>query len=903
MKTKILLLVGILAMGRAQAQYCWDNINTITTKPGATGSLNTFDWTQELASAYLKDDNNPATGTAPPFSITLPMYAQGSASAFNNLNLTDLQDLAPSLKDHKPEDGWELLIKEFGLPGPPIDKNVENPFFALYNRYTGKIRVFFMLTSKAASLNLTGAYLELSFLNSPRRTALLQHVSPIGKPVVFLETQSSMRVPNYLDNRDRYWFFADFPAAYDPCSCGMTELSRITIRLIANEDALIEAKINGKLYENAVINMHPGTSTNAIGMNGYWGPNEQMVIQGLQKGFESYKTFDGYRKNFEKGIGEVDDYLVRKIDTMLKKRHPGGITLPGVSGTVAPNVEALKKSKEGVQFLQGLGYGANQLEAFKSVASAVPYVGAAIGLIDFFTNLSKPNKTDAPLPTPTTYSVDMTLNGTIKKTNPITTYSFATPGSRTGPPGNGIPDYNNILGVVNILDIPTLEYVQYAPKAPSWNPYQLSSINAAAAEFIPNIRQYRMSGDLKYVLNPAANLELISAEATYILEFGSDSGKVIFRRPPYSTNLWRDVDQMPVEFGRPDSHADNIPQRMEDAGWETDYLSSGYFDYMANSGAQKPAQGKYRIRTPYAPIQCMRNVAFNMYYHTKTDPNQTSNDICCRNKTPDIILKVVFKLRKKNRVDDDVTTIIMSYDMSKAKEEAQPAPGYSNLYYNLDRYLEPNSPIYNYYPHSFESDPVFPTLINAPKNITLEQVSVNKNLYARDTIIIKDNVFLGNNVHLYAGSMIATNATFFSPATGNSSLNISRYIPCDGTLESAHESKAGILAKCQSQAYRDRALARPADPAPVEATIMADNFFIYPNPTNDQLFIRFMSPEETRTDISVYDATGRKLYSAGHKLIGTAPYAVDVKKFAPGVYIMHLSRADGTKQVFKFVKQ
>lgn len=905
MKNKILLLLGMLCTGLAHGQYCWNQVNTVTTAPGAPGSVNTFDWTQELATVYLMDEYNPATGSAPARQITLPMYAQGSGSVFNNLNLTDLQDMPAALKDHKPADGWELLIKEFGLPSPK-DKTVENPFFALYNRYTGKIRVFFMLTTKAADLGLTGAYLELSFINSPRRTALLQHVSPVGKPVVFLETQNSMRVPNYLDNRNYYWFFADFPAAYDPCTCSRSENSRLTIRLFANEDALIEAKINGQLYENAVINKQPGTTTNAVGMNDLLGANEQAVIKGVQKAFESYKTYDGYRKNFEKGMDQVDGYLVNKINGKLADKYPNGVTFDSLGITVAPNVAALKQFKDGVDFLQGLNYGANQLAGLKTVASAIPYVGAVIGLFDFFSSMNKPATTGTPKPTPTIYSVDLNLNGTIKKTNPITSYSFITPATRTGPPGAGIPDYNNILGVVNILDIPALEYVEYKPQAPSWNPYDMSTINPATIPFIPNIRQYRMSSDLKYVVNPASNLEVIGVEATYILEFGSDSGDVIFRRPPSNVLLWRDVDQMPVEFGKPEALASSIPQRMEDAGWETDYLSAGFFDYMGNGSSDNgPKQGKYRIRTPYAPIQCMRNVAFNMYHHTTTDPNQTSNDICCRNKTPDIILKVVFKLRKKYQVDDDVISIVLSYDMSKAKEDAQPAPGFSNLRYNLDRYLSSNSPFYNYYVHSFASDPAFPTVINAPRNIVLEQATVNGNLFARDTIIIKNNVFLGNNAHLYAGKLIITDASFFSPASGFSTLNISKYIPCDATLQSAQESPAGILAKCQSQSYRDRALASsaPMPPPMKETMIESGSFFIYPNPTNDKLFVRFMAPQETIADITLFDVSGRKLFADYKRLMGSGPYAIDVKDFIPGVYILNISQENGDRQMFKFVKQ
>lgn len=904
MKKHLIILLGVLSFSMAHAQYCWENVNTISTTPGAPGSINTFDWTQEFATVYLMDEYNPSTGSTPPRQITLPMYTQGSGSVFNNLNLTDMQAMAPDLKDHKPADGWELLVKEFGLPAPK-DKNVENPFFALYNRYSGKIRVFFMLTSKSASLSLTGAYLELSFINSPRRTALLQHINPIGKPVVFLETQNSMRVPNYLDNRDYYWFYADFPAAYDPCTCNMPENSRLTVRLIANEDAQIDAKINGSLYQNAVVSTQPGSPDKSIGMSNLLDGNEQKLLQGAQKAFESYKTYDGYRENFVKAVGQLDDYYINIINKQIEKKYPTGVTLNNV--TVAPNVNALKQSSDGVKFLQGANYNANDLKGLKTVASAIPYVGAVIGIVDFFMSMDKAKQQQATAqPTPLNFSVDLNLHGTIKKTNPITSYSFITPGTKTGPPGNGIPDYNNILGVVNILDIPPLEYVEYTPQAPSWNPYSLSDIYPPTREFIPNIRQYRLSDDIKYVVNPASDLEVISAEAAYILEFGSDSASrpVIFTEQRRNS-AWRDVDQMPVEFGKTPADPNlSVPERMENAGWETDYISKGFFDYMTN-GSTGPKQGKYRIRTPYAPLQCLRNVAFNLFNHIKEDTTLTSNDVCCRNKPPAMILKVVFKLRRKDQTNDDVTTMILSYDLSKMKQDAKKAEGFNDLHYNLERYT---APTYAYYPHSFVSQPVFPTVINAPGTVVLQDQVIHGNFFARDTIIIKKGVLLAHDAHLYAGKLIITdvNAPYiFSPAYGFSTLNIGKTLTCNADIRSMEETKENIRSKCNSETYRNRALTSSTEEKKIsyETIAMANDFFIYPNPTQDKLNIRYLSQQPVTATVAIYDVTGRKLFEEAGKVLGDTPYQVDVKNYTPGVYILSITNTSGLHQVYKFVKQ
>ncbi|NJM94398.1 MAG: hypothetical protein HC842_06805, partial [Cytophagales bacterium] len=43
--------------------------------------------------------------------------------------------------DFLPEDGWELLAENMGRPGD-YDSAVQYPTFFLYNRYTGKLRLF-----------------------------------------------------------------------------------------------------------------------------------------------------------------------------------------------------------------------------------------------------------------------------------------------------------------------------------------------------------------------------------------------------------------------------------------------------------------------------------------------------------------------------------------------------------------------------------------------------------------------------------------------------------------------------------------------------------------------------------------------------------------------------------------
>ncbi|HEX3585706.1 MAG TPA: hypothetical protein VH024_06900, partial [Candidatus Angelobacter sp.] len=84
-----------------------------------------WDWTVPVSqTVYLND------GGVIPRAVNLPYYAfDGFAT-----NLND-----PSGPDVLPADGWVLLFRSFG--NPACGTNM--PYFVLYNRYHGLLRVFF----------------------------------------------------------------------------------------------------------------------------------------------------------------------------------------------------------------------------------------------------------------------------------------------------------------------------------------------------------------------------------------------------------------------------------------------------------------------------------------------------------------------------------------------------------------------------------------------------------------------------------------------------------------------------------------------------------------------------------------------------------------------------------------
>jgi len=211
---KLLALVCYLfSTSYANGQQCWENINTQTTDWTDTNSNNTWDWTQE------EFDDFYITGKSNPVTLVSPFWATGGGSTFHNLSLFDFQKhITATKKDFHPKDGWELLIKSFGTSGA-ANNATSNPYFCLYNRFTGRVRAFLLVPTKTGDLTKTGAVLKVNFPSGKRRTALFQHMEPIGKVVKTFNSNLDIDVVNEYINEDYYWLYSEFTVAYDPCTC------------------------------------------------------------------------------------------------------------------------------------------------------------------------------------------------------------------------------------------------------------------------------------------------------------------------------------------------------------------------------------------------------------------------------------------------------------------------------------------------------------------------------------------------------------------------------------------------------------------------------------------------------------------------------------------------------------
>jgi hypothetical protein len=200
----------------------------------------TWDWTQNENPAYtdttiISYRVSHTTG----ISTVVDAYVPSPFDQDDNMNTEFLNDEQKIAKDFHPYDGWVLVRRKLGQPYYDYYSSVTNPYFILYNRYNATLRVFVFVTLESqantqidVSLQFNGAFKKAS--------ALLGAFEPFQKSVEdFVANRSNE--PNLPDsladstvvmrvlNRSGslfYWAVADFPMAYDPCTCTQSSKAR-----------------------------------------------------------------------------------------------------------------------------------------------------------------------------------------------------------------------------------------------------------------------------------------------------------------------------------------------------------------------------------------------------------------------------------------------------------------------------------------------------------------------------------------------------------------------------------------------------------------------------------------------------------------------------------------------------
>lgn len=557
--TLILILTSLITVG----QTCTpNNSNTNPLSPidlrgqpyinEITPGVPKFDWLKGEFDYYR----------LPPYS-TSNYYLDAMINPFWQNQFSNIYHLAhpndESFRDNRPEDGWELLTFAFGSEFE-VDANNElqekivndeNPYFILYNKFTGVMRIFVLFVKQPNHGYQTG-YIKIHQENtSGNRAALFQHFEVNTQPLVSynagVDQEGTVVNGGITQAAGGQWMYADFAMSYDACVCEF-EYSDILFDAFMIDDAQITMDGFLKLHTtgNMLLNIDAKVDQGGVSNNPYF----QTFGKAAKAGQTAYKSVES------------------AIPLLL-----GIAAIVASKGTAAPLV--MKK-----------------LAASKALKNA-PYIAGAIGIIDFLVGGSKKTTTagTAKGEVVLTTTGEISLNGSITKTNELfEDRRLHVPGSKL--PASPqvyhvMPKYNEPLGVFMMLEPPVIKYVEYRDN---------NSSNA------PRVRQYKVDELPIFKLNPSSGLEIEEMKVSLVLDYGVEYNNVPGEFNVNTLNFTMDHNH-PVIF----SESPPLPGYQADPYIEYEKMGFNLEKEFLSSGGSPES---VRLTLGQIPIGCFENTSF-----------------------------------------------------------------------------------------------------------------------------------------------------------------------------------------------------------------------------------------------------------------------------------------------------
>ncbi len=949
---------------------CHENINTISTdwRNYPISSNNNWNWTLPGAIHPVYLDNNQSI---PSLYIELPYFCTkplGSASCdgFHNVEEYQIKGNSKDFQDINPEDGWELLFKDFGSPNPQGQNTGgtgrNNPFFILYNKYNGKMKIFVAMMgihSKQSSFvrigfdNMDPGTVKTS-TNQANRT-LFSAAEPIQKTLLefkpVLEFKQMNQVLAFQSQNDYQWMVCELTTTYDPCTCQNTidnlgKVSTLTMQLINVGTVNIEAIIDGKATTEVLASGTTASSTADGSLASFF----DVVTDGGNAAQKGKTQWSSTQKTMLDIIDFGNKVLVKELaKEWLKKDNPNfdNDELKNLNNAALKQLLAAPDSIKkmfGVRQANDTKLGVI-LEASKGIASNLPYVGMAIGIIDYLVDGGEENKISEKSG-PVTYDINLSLKGTLTEDQSTFSTTFFNPGSPIpANVGNHLtPFYNNVLGVFNVLELPDLEYAEILPTITLWNRIDHGNecmnswdeFNNFEGAGQVNLRQYRPKSNIKYVVNPASNMEVISIDAAIVFEYNENQPLFITRPDQISSataipfhnymvisnNQLDDFCNIFSNIPNCDPDLTGLERRVDDITNSTnlklDYASSGY---------PNESNSFIRFRTNYVPITCFTSSNFLLLG---------------TNNFGKVFVKLYVKLKNKNLPNAEPVTTILTYDWTEKvinstnlqtitgsysasifannwtlKERFRCYTSFSSFNYfdysyhtfwSLNTIPFGNKGMYlgdNYY-YSNEQNLIIEDRLIIPTGSNIPNNSIIK---AGGKITIEPGVTFGNNIIIQSGIKIDIGSpNNINPSVQFEILDLNQIVySCnDYNYLPLHNTNNEIEQYCNNQLYKNLVYNKNLndsiifDQNPINKGLKKIFFKIAPNPSSSDVEIIFYE-NHNNLNISLLDLNGKILIN--EFFINTnQSIKLRTSNLSSGIYFIKIENKEGLNGTEKFIK-
>jgi hypothetical protein len=478
---------------------------------------------------YWTVNTRVGSGTDKQAIVTSPFYSQDAGSGGSNV----FPLYATIDKDYKYEKGWRCIRRHIGTSFN-IEDCVRTPFFVFYNIYTAKVRILVLITQRFSETPfMEGSPPKTAFLrvnvrrdfsfssnnpnlnSNPNNTPtssmrftpnVLTEYSNPSETVVENSKDKIYNIPQYWEDTVPFWIMGEFSASYDPCACSYFPNSRnpiIDFGVYATASENIEMcnfnMLSDQNCETILTENQETTKTQNVGK----GSN---IISNV---LATSKNVGSTAKDIESAIPEVKSAFDKVFGVEMAYFNPLDLDNSDITGFI--KFLKFRKARE-------------KLDNITTVVSKISsYALLAVTGLEMIAPILK-LFTGADEQVGSTGFQPFYSKGTITSTRRPMTGHFYLPGAFIGEGGSQIndidvPEYNNVMGIMNVLEIPTLHGVVYENK--------------------PELVYYEVPSTPKIVVNPALNVDLSQSEISVSYEFDTDL-KIGMRNPNvlpgYTTN-------------------------------------------------------------------------------------------------------------------------------------------------------------------------------------------------------------------------------------------------------------------------------------------------------------------------------------------------------------------------------
>lgn len=865
-------------------------------------TINFWDWTDsDFSNWEVYHSSSNLIQVLSPF--------EAPSSSIQRPNVEHLY-LGFNTRDHLPEEGWELIIKNFGVGFGP-GESVSNPSFILYNRFRGIMRVFFGIVEPDGEYS--GALINMEF-QSDIESALLTNGVSISTSLDKFLKDVKLNIPNTIKVESNFtWLMADIPVAYDPCTCTSSLIGSST------EPNISIINCSARFLEESSFSADLNEIT----------PSENVVQAGSSFKPEEVNIWSEFEK-------------ILNFATDASKQ---GSKVEGtISDAVNATQDILNNSNDLTNYLVQEEY-QTDINWPKWFTDLPGQVGFAGGVLEFLVTGGKSSneKENSSTPiVPRKYSID---DGQIVKEGLMDGITFYTPGS----PHDNIqnqeglkPIYDYTLGVFNLLEQPQLEWASYA----------YDGVSGLKNAVLPHIVQLRLKEPLKYVINPASELEVIDFKVAIEYQLKPNVIDQDFwdvDTSHFMKTQFMDLNANFVDFYYPmigpiitnqTSNSQTYKERLETNGiniasWPK--VNKNTDDPMDEKSAYNltystdffnaSCYGNYSILLPTYENRVKTGFENNNFLYEYWGPNYR-----VRNNTYvgaflgnegidffnfnnpnenfyDIKIKVKLILRRTDQHADENTEdiiLIQSYEPNIVEEPSSEQIGYyylntisdfdENWTYGVDYFVDNLSGL-------GPNKPFFPIgEVDYPYNLLI----TNQNIFIEDTIIYaKNNIYIlnsqyatnGAKVIFRAGNEVMVNGEVEIRPYNSSEIQtqISNALPgCDVDIILDQTPFEVVMNFCEKGAYNPQAEAKTStlkedEIEVLNANSLVDIISINPNPFGNNLQVEFELETTSEVTFTLYDIQGRLIKSLESGFIFESGsyvenYTID-REFEAGVYI------------------